>query len=200
MIPKFLSWAVCWMPVPFSTYSRAPFQFISQLSILNGICHLNYPNSLGSSPAVPHYEPKSCRVLGTPLLSHPPGDAESHQIQLNCLPPTSLLPLFFLHVLLPTLSSKPFLWTDRIKPLKMTLWGEGGHKWVLPPHMNWPWQPHGSGRSAVFHKRFGNLLPTQGHWQHTWWGDSQVWAKLKQRLNPCFGTSQLHAQALAAQR
>lgn len=72
------------MTVPFSTCSRAQFQFIFQLSILNSICHPNYPNSLGSSPAVPHYKPKSCSVLGTSLCHSHRGDAESHQIQLNC--------------------------------------------------------------------------------------------------------------------
>lgn len=87
MIPKFFSWAACWMIVPFSTCSQAQFQFIFQLSILNGICHLNYPNSLGSSPAVPHYKPKSCNVLGTPLLSQPPRRRRvaSDTAQLLCL-------------------------------------------------------------------------------------------------------------------
>lgn len=98
MIPKFFSWSVCWMTAPFHTYSPAQSQLLFQLSVLNGICHLNYPNSLESSPAVPHYKPKSCDVLGTLLLSKPRATEETRSrigYGSTALPPVSLLSCFF---------------------------------------------------------------------------------------------------------
>lgn len=119
----------------------------------------------------------------------------------TALPPTSLLSLFFLDVLLPALSSKPFLWTDRIRTLKMILWGEGGHLWEFPPHMNWFWPALRLQKVPCLSQEIWEAPSThQWHWQHTWWGDSQVWAKLKQRLSLCFEIFQLYAQVPAAQR
>lgn len=112
MIPELFSRSAYWTTVPFSTYSLARSQLSFQLSTLNGICHLNYPHSLESGPAVPHYKRESCDVLGTLLLSKPTATEETQSrigYGSTVLPPVSLLFFFFLEVVLPMLSSKPLL-------------------------------------------------------------------------------------------